>query len=121
MNKRSRNNTTISDYNQSFYIFEKWVCLTHSPRLPNFPRAMAIKLRALENEIPWSSGYSRPHHSFAEGRVFNFQKSRSLENAFLGMWFAPIHQCKYGDIRSFFCNLKEQNYLVLPFHKTKST
>ena len=72
-------------------------------------------------KIPWFSGYSRHQRSFAEGSVFNFEKSKSLENALLGMWFAIIHQCKYVDIRSFFCNLKEQNYLVLPFEKTKST
>ena len=69
-------------------------------------------------KIPWFSAYSKPHYNFAEGRVFNFEKSRSMENALLGMWFFPIHQCKYGDIRSSFWNLKEQNYLALPFHKT---
>ena len=47
-------------------------------------------------KIPWFSGYSRPHQSFAEGRVFDFEKSRSMENAFLSVWFAPIHQCKHG-------------------------
>ena len=47
-------------------------------------------------KIPWFSGYSRPHHSFAEGRIFDFEKSRSMENAFLSVWFAPIHQCKHG-------------------------
>ena len=58
---------------------EKWA------RLPNFSRAMAIRVRVLENE---NSGCSSPHHSFAEGRIFDLGKSRSLENAFLSVWFA---------------------------------
>ena len=72
-------------------------------------------------KIPWFSGYLRLHHSFAEERVFDFEKSRSLENEFLSMWFAPNINANMVDIMSFFCNLKEQNYVVLLYHRTKLT
>ena len=63
-------------------------------------------------KIPWLSGYSRPHHSFAEGRVFDFERSRSKEN----VWgLLPYIDANMVGIRSFFWNLKGQNYLVSPF------
>ena len=81
------------DVSWSFLVNSVWVLSESSSGLPNFSRAIAIRVRALENE---NSGCSRPQHSFADGRVFDFEKPRSLENAFLSVWFAPIHQCKYG-------------------------
>ena len=48
------------------------------PRLPNFPKAMAIRVRALENKSPMV-------YWLLEGKIFDFWRSRSLENAFLSV------------------------------------
>ena len=38
--------------------------------LPNFPRAMAITIRAVEEKTPWFSGYLRRHHGWGLGKNF---------------------------------------------------
>ena len=37
-----------------------------------------------------------PHHGWDQVKKNDFGRSRLLENAFLSMWFASLHQCKYG-------------------------
>ena len=49
---------------------------------------------------------------------------KSLDDWKMHSWacgLPPYINANMDDIRSFFCNLKEQNYLVLLFHRTKST
>ena len=49
---------------------------------------------------------------------------KSLDHWKMHSWACSLPPCinaNMADIRSFFWNLKEQNYLVLLFHRTKST
>ena len=54
--------------------------------LPTFARAMVKRVMALE---------IKNFIVRAEGKIFDFGRSRSLECAFLSAWFASIHQWKY--------------------------
>ena len=54
--------------------------------LSNFARVMAVRIRVLENKN------SMVHWLL----IFDLGKPRSLENVFLSVWFASIHQCEYG-------------------------
>ena len=56
----------------------------------------------------------------AWGKTFDFGRSRLLESAFLSMWFGSVNQCNMVCFWSFFLNLKEQTYLVLPFYRAKN-
>ena len=62
--------------------------------LPNFLRAIVIRVKALENENYIVT--RGPTLVGPEGRFFYFRRSRLLENAFLRVPFAFILQCKYG-------------------------
>lgn len=55
---------------------------------------LKIRVRAVENENSIATG--GPIIVGSEGRFFDIEKRRLLENAFLSLWFVPIHQCKYG-------------------------
>ena len=69
----------------------------HYKGLPNFPRAMLIRVMALEKKIFHCSAETRgPTMVGAPRKSFDFGKPRSLENAFLSVWFASIYLCKYG-------------------------
>ena len=61
--------------------------------LPNFLRAIVIRVKALENENYIVT--RGPTLVGPEGRFFYFRRSRMLENAFLRLSFALILQCKY--------------------------
>ena len=53
-------------------------------------------------KIPWFTVYLMSHHSFAEGRVFDFEKFRPLENTLLSVCGLPPYINTYMvDIRSF--------------------
>ena len=61
---------------------------------PNFPTAMAMCFGEQKfHELVATRG---PSMAGTTEKRFDFGRSRSLEDAFLSVWFASIHHCKYG-------------------------
>ena len=73
--------------------------------LPNFPTAMAMGFA--KQKFHGLVATRGPSMAGADEKRFDFGRSRSLEDAFLSVWFASIHHCKYGQYQ--FILLTEPN------------